>query len=149
MTRNIEESQMPYREKTAWLSLIAMAVTLIPYFTLIALDPPKGTAHDFRWLALYAVAVIVQLAILGGGRLWLRLQSPDEAKAPLDERDNAIHRSSLSAAYNILIAGMIAVGCLMPFGSPAPMICVSAIFVIVVAEVVHHSLIVVGYRRQA
>ncbi len=140
---------MPYKEKVAWLSLIAMALTFGPYFTLAALSPPGDALPNFRQLGLYAVAAIVQLLILGAGHLYLRFKSPEDARAPSDERDRAITQRSTTFAYYVLMAGMILVGGIMPFLFSGWAIVNAAIFMMAAAEVVNHSLVVVSYRRQA
>jgi hypothetical protein len=139
---------MPYREKTAWLSLLAMAVTFGPYFTLTAAraDAPLP---DLRQLSLFALTAIAQMLILGVGHLYLRRASAAEAHIPLDERDQAIMRRSVSLAYYVLIGGMILVGCVMPFKSSGWSIVNAALFMIVAAEIVHYGVVVFSYRRQA
>jgi hypothetical protein len=87
--------------------------------------------------------------ILGAGYLYLRLGSPREERPPPDERDRAIEHRSISAAYYVLIAGMILVGCFMPFSSRGWTIVNAAIFWIVAAEVVHYGVVVASYRVQA
>jgi len=89
------------------------------------------------------------MLILGAGYLYLRVGSPKEDRPPRDERDRAIEHRSLSAAYYVLIAGMILVGCIMPFNSTGWTIVNAAIFWIVAAEVVHYSAVVASYRLQA
>ena len=141
---------MSYREKIAWLSLTAMAIAYVPYFVLVARGP-------FRWepwphlhpLGLFALVSIVRMLILGAGYLYLRLGSPSEDRPPRDERDRAIEHRSLSAAYYVLIAGMILVGCIMPFNSSGWTIVNAAILWIVAAEVVHYSVVAASYRLQA
>src|SRR5262245_48129279 len=140
---------MPYREKTAWLSLIAMAVTFGPYFVVTAVRSLPPDVPNLHQLALFGATTIVQLIILGAGHLYLRQESPQEARTPLDERDRAIMIRSISTAYYVLIAGMIVVGCMMPFTSRGWDIVNAAILMIVAAEVVHYSVVVVSYRRQA
>jgi hypothetical protein len=141
---------MPYREKTAWLSLLAMAVTFGPYFTLTATHSlPSEPMPHLRQLGLFAVTAIVQLLILGAGHLFLRRESGQDARMPLDERDQAIMRRSVSSAYYVLIAGMILVGCVMPFTSSGWKIINAALFMIITAEVVHYGVVVFSYRRQA
>lgn len=140
---------MPYKEKIAWLYLIAMAVTFGPYFTLAALSPPGDALPNFRQLGLYAFASIVQLLILGAGHLYFRFKSPEDARAPSDERDRAIAQRSTTFAYNLLLGGMILVGGIMPFLSSGWAIVNAAIFMMAAAEFVRHSLAVVSYRRQA
>ncbi len=91
-----ELSEVPYREKTAWLSLIAMAVTFGPYFAIVAANPVRsGEVPDLRQLGLFAIATIVQMLILGAGHLYLKKTSPRDAGMPPDERDRAIMRRSI------------------------------------------------------
>ena len=141
---------MPYREKTAWLSLLAMVFTFGPYFTITAMRAlPSEPMPNLRQLGSFAVAAVVQLLILGVGHLYLRHGSRQEARMPLDERDQAIMRRSVSSAYYVLIAGMILVGCVMPFKSSGWSIINAALFMIVAAEIVHYGVVVFSYRRQA
>jgi hypothetical protein len=140
---------MPYREKIAWLSLLAMVVTFGPYFTIIAARAlPSEPMPDLRQLGLFGVTAIVQMLILGVGHLYLGRKSPQEAHSPPDERDRAIMRRSVSSAYYVLIAGMILVGCVMPFKSSGWTIINAALVMIITAEVVHYGVIVLSYRRQ-
>ena len=141
---------MPYREKTAWLSLVAMAVAFGPYFKIVAARSFPGEAlPNPRQLGLFAVAALVQMLILGVGHLLLRRGSPEEAKTPPDERDRAIMHRSISSAYYVLIIGMIVVGCVMPFNSGGWSIINAALATIIAAEVVHYGVVVLSYRRQS
>jgi hypothetical protein len=145
---SIEEPTVPYREKTAWLSLIAMAVTFGPYFTISAARSINAAAlPNLRQLGLFAIAAIVQMVILAVGHLYLRHESPEESRTPPDERDRAIISRSINSAYYVLIAGMILVGCVMPFHSAGWTIINAAIVMIVIAEVVHYGVVVFSYRR--
>jgi hypothetical protein len=145
----IEEAEMSYREKIAWLSLIAMAAAYGPYFTLAARGPvPWEPLPHLHPLSLFALASIGRMLILGAGYLYLRL-SPGQERPPMDERDRAIEHRSISAAYYVLIAGMILVGCFMPFSSTGWTIVNAAVFWIVAAEVVRYSLVVMSHRLQA
>ncbi|MBB6017377.1 hypothetical protein ACFP9V_06425 [Deinococcus radiopugnans] len=140
---------MPYREKIAWLSLVAMTVTFGPYFALVQLGlVPAGPPPYTRQLLLYAGVVAAQLLILGLGHLWLRRQASQEARLPPDERDRAIGQRSVGAAYSVMIGGMIVVGCLLPFSASGWGIVNAALFMIVVAEMVRSALVVHGYRAQ-
>lgn len=141
---------MAYREKIGWLSLIAMAVTFGPYFTLVAMHAiPDAALPNVRQLFLFGETAVVQALIIGAGHLYFRRSSPDEARMHPDERDRAIMRRSISSAYYVLIAGMIMVGVMMPFNSKGWTIVNAALFMIVAAEVVHHGVAVASYRRQA
>ena len=55
---------MPYREKTAWLWLLAMAVTFGPYFTLTATRfDPSVPMPNLRQLGWFAVTAIVEMLL--------------------------------------------------------------------------------------
>jgi len=140
---------VPYREKVAWLSLVAMAVVFVPYFTWTKLHPPVEALPNLRQLALYAMASAVWGLILGVGHWRLRRQAPDEARLPLDERDRAIRYRARNIAYFVLLTGMILVGCVMPFTDGGWKIVNAALFMIVLAEAVHDGSVIFHYRRQS
>ena len=140
---------MSHREKTAWLSLIALAVTFGPYFAMVAVNPPAGALPNLRQLGLYATVAIAQLLILGAGHLYLRRASPEEARMPADERDRAISQRATTWAYYVLIAGMIVVGCIMPFTTGGWTLVNTALAMITASQVVHYGIAVLNYRRQA
>lgn len=141
---------MPYREKIAWLSLAAMAVTFGPYFAVLSAGLLPGDAvPDLRKLGVYAAVAIAQALILGAGHLVLRRLSPQDARQPMDERDRAIKHRAVSWAYHVLIAGMILVGVMMPFTSHGWTLVNAALFAIVASEFLRYAIVAVSYRRQA
>jgi hypothetical protein len=142
---------MSYREKLAWLSLVAMALTFGPYFAVAGraaqMDRPMPNLH-LLWL--YALAACIQMAIQGVGRVWIRNKEKQEGDLqPPDERDRAIEYRSVRAAYGVLIAGTILVGCIMPFNYSGWHIINAALAMIVTAEIVHYVMVVFSYRRYA
>lgn len=143
---------MSYREKCAWLMLIAILITFGPYFIIVATSfSPAADAPmpNMRLLSLYASAAISQMLIIGVGHIVLRWLNPEEAKMPLDERDRDIKRNAVSVAYYILISGMILVGVIMPFLADGWEIANPAIATIAIAEVVHYTITVISYRKQS
>ena len=142
---------MSYREKIAWLSLIAMSVTFGPYFAVAAASGVGngGGLPGLRFLLLLGAAATTQALLLGLGRWYLRRRSPVDARMPLDERDRAIDRRSVTLAYYVLIAGMIVVGVVMPFNAGGWSIINAALFAVIIAEVVHYACTVTSYRLQS
>ncbi len=141
---------MPFREKIAWLSLIAMVVAYVPYFAIVfAGYLPQRPMPDLHQLSLFAAVSIARVLVLGIGYLYIRFASLQEARLPPDERDLAIKSRSTSSAYYVLIAGMIYVGCFMPFTVTGWAIVNAALFMIITAEIVRETVVVVSYRRQA
>jgi len=141
---------LAYREKLGWLSLVAMTVTFGPYFVLVAMHAiPAAALPNVRQLVLFGITAVAQALIIGGGQVYFRRSSPEDAGMPLDERDRAILQRSISSAYYVLIAGMIMVGVMMPFNSAGWKIVNAALFMIVAAEIVRNGVLVASYRRQA
>jgi hypothetical protein len=140
--------QMAYREKVAWLSLGAIVVAFVPYFTIVAQRMQNQTAL-IPQLELYTIAVAIQLLVLGAGCWYLRRQSPGDAAMPPDERDTAIAHRSTTTAYYVLMAGTIVVGCIMPFSNRGFAIVNAAFLAIILAQVVRYSVAAANYRRQA
>lgn len=139
---------MPYREKTAWLMLLAIIVAFGPYF-LLAARGGAGPLPDLGQLLRFAIATGVQVLVLAVGHALLALRAPDDARASADERDRAIEQRAIRYAYYVLITGMILVGCVMPFTAAGWQIINAAIFMIVVAELTHYGVAVACYRAQS
>ncbi len=139
---------MPYREKVAWLSVLAMSLVFVPYFTWTELHPPTDPLPNFQQLRLYALASTVWVILLGVGHFFLRRANENDARMALDERDLAIKYRARDYAYGVLMAGVIIVGCVMPFQSSGWEIVNTSIFMIVLAELVHDSVMIYFYRKQ-
>ncbi|RPI66833.1 MAG: hypothetical protein EHM43_10690, partial [Ignavibacteriae bacterium] len=100
---------MSYRERLAWMYLIAIVVTLGPYlfYALVIQRGVEIPMPGFGQLMIYAVASSTFAVLVGVGYLVLRLKYPAEAKVPADERDTAIERHSYRVGYFILLTGVI------------------------------------------
>ncbi len=138
---------MAFREKLAWLNLVAMLIAYGVYFALIG--PATGFGEDSMVTILWSfgpVAAAHALAVMVGAIL-LAVLATGDASSPADERDRAIDRRGTNVGFYILITGMILVGVVMPFSSPAWKIVNVALAVIVIAETVHQLIVVISYRR--
>lgn len=138
---------MAFREKISWLSLIAMVVAYGVYFTMAVPLVQQGMASTPRLLTLLASVLTVQALVVAIASIAITIQSGREASARADERDRAIARRGAAVAYFVLMVGMIAVGCIMPFNQSGWKIINAAFFALMVAEIVRYGVIVVSYRR--
>ncbi len=134
---------MAWREKTAWITLVAITITYGAYFTLIS-GMPLSTLSMLELFGaltvLQVIAVVIVTAVLAA-------LSSDEARAGPDERDRAVARRGASIAYFVLIVGVITVGVVMPFRDSGWRITNAALFALVLAETVRYLTVVVSYRR--
>lgn len=141
---------MPYREKIAWLSLLAIGVPYCFYFASVLLQtPPPGPLPDFPRLIVFGVTALTHGSALGLGRLILWLTNRADAAIDLDERDRDFERRSLAAAYGVLMTGMLVVAAFSPYAKPGWEIVNGAVFFVVLAEITHYGVIVFNYRRQS
>jgi len=141
---------MPFREKSAWLALVAITLTFGPYFAIVASGRiPMEGLPNLQMMGLYATVCAIQVAILGVGHLWLRFKAPADARTPPDERDRVLMHRSRTWAYYVLMVGMIWVGGFMPFYSSGWRIVNAMIFMVSLAEVTYYACLVFSYRKQA
>jgi len=130
------------RERFAWVWLVTLVVTYGAYFIAVALI---GETTFWNRIIAFAATTLTQVVIVAIASAVIALRHKDELSG--DERDRAIADRASAIAYQVLICGMILVGCLMPFGHTGWDIFNVAVFAIVLAEVGRHALIVAAYRR--
>ena len=139
--------EMARGEKAAWLAIAGMAIAYGGYFVAIAIDQRNGTASFLRFFALLAIASLVRALIEGIGNAVLTARARAEGQSRADERDRAISRRGASAAYYVLMVGMIVVGMFMPFTYGGWGIVNAALAALVLAETVRYTVVVRSYRR--
>lgn len=137
---------MTYKEKMSWLILVAMVLAYSLYFGLIIGGHPAGTSL-FAMLWLFGPIAATQGVIVIIGSTYLAIEARKSPRARIDERDRAIAARGARISYYVLIAGTIVVGVIMPFTEPAIEIVNTALFAIVIAELVGLIVVVTSYRR--
>jgi len=174
-----ENLSMPAKEQFAWVWLSTMLVTYAAYFTsvftigettaltqiglfaattvvqvlvigtvsaVIAVRHKGGPQSDERD-QLIDQTTVVQVLVIGTVSAVIAVRHKGGPQS--DERDQLIDQRATRAAYQLLICGMIVVGCLMPFNNSGWRIFHAAVFSIAVSEIVRHGLMVSMYRRGA
>ncbi|MCW3835461.1 hypothetical protein ACFQ1E_07015 [Sphingomonas canadensis] len=136
---------MAFREKIAWLTLLAMLIAYSIYFGLILSRPEPPTMLGIIWL--FGTISLAQLVVVIAGSIAIAVLSGREARARADERERAIARRGARAAYYVLMAGMILAGVVMPFSEPPWKIVNTALLALVIAEAVNNIVVLMSYRR--
>lgn len=130
------------RERFAWIWLTVLVVVLGMYLTGVTLGREAWLAlsflHKIGWLAL-ALGSMGVLALAA----WLATRG----RAPVDERDRLIESRALAIGYYVLMAGLIFVGCYLPFVATGWDIVHAALLVIALGEILTSGLVVFWYRR--
>lgn len=136
---------MTIREHFYWVWLIAMILTYGPYFATIAVLQSRGEIPMMTEVALLSGAALAQAIMLAAGAIMVRMRDPSVRRKP-DERDRAIKHRAAATSYYVLMAGMIVVGCIMPFSSDGWEVAHAAVLAMVIAEIVDCALVVRAYR---
>lgn len=133
---------MVARERFAWVWLVTMIVTYAGYFGAVA---TAGDVPFWTQVSMFAGVTIVQVVIIATASAVIALRRRPGPET--DERDRAIARRAGAIAYTVLLAGIILVGCILPFSQEGWRIFHAAVFVIAAAEIIRHGLIVAMYRQ--
>jgi hypothetical protein len=137
---------MLQRERFAWAWLTGLVVVPSSYFFAVLAQPGLEQGGFLPRLGLLASALVALAAIALLAR-FSSLGSTEATPMHIDERDQQIESASVAAAYRVLMGGLIVVGFVMPFSASRWELVDAAFFAIVLAEIVHHGLILRGYRR--
>jgi hypothetical protein len=137
---------MTYKEKASWLMLVTMVLAYSLYFGLIIAGHPAGTSL-FAMLWLFGTITATQAVVVIIGCIWLAIEARKLPRARIDERDRGIAARGTAISYHVLLTAMIVVGVVMPFTEPPIKIVNTALFGIVMAELVGLIVVVNSYRR--
>ncbi len=137
---------MPFREKSAWISLLSTLGVYGLYFASVGRPgQPPGTLAIGSLLGTIVALVVIQAVLMIG----VALLAPRDAKAPRDERERLIDLRAAHFAYSGLAT---AVACACFFGALNPPIVFgvnSLLFILVTAEVMRFAFQIFQYRRGA
>lgn len=137
---------MSFREKSAWITLVALL--LASSFLLLHLPPlslaPASSPAAFH---VFAVGVIVFVAIATSAHVAVALRTPADARAPKDERERLIALKATSLAAKVYVAlSMVSVS-LIHFGANGIGVAWAVLFSFVLAQVVSCVAHIVYHRR--
>jgi small-conductance mechanosensitive channel len=138
---------MSFREKTAWITLIAIiAVSLMYWFHMpnpFVAQPPPRVLHAM------GASLIAYLVIEAVGWLVLRWRYPRDAREPRDERERLIDLRALRVAYYAFLAlsmaGIFVTLHLAGAGSVAVGMAVFTAFVL--SQIAKYGARIIFYRR--
>jgi hypothetical protein len=97
---------MSFRETSAWITLLSVLACFGVYFGSLAIGAVSVPSFATLHLLLLCVTGLVILQV-GLHALAARL-TPDEARAPRDEREQLIQIRAQALGYYVLMAGVLA-----------------------------------------
>jgi archaellum biogenesis protein FlaJ (TadC family) len=136
---------MSFREKTAWVTLIAILLVIAFFFThgpeIWSPAPDPWTFH------LLAAAMGAFLAIEVVAYVVLYLKYPKDARTPRDEREEIIALKGTRLAAWVYMIGSFVALLTIHHGATARTIPYLIVLAFAVAQVVNYAARIVYYRR--
>ncbi len=96
--------RMPFREKTAWISLVTMLAVFGWFYGSVAAGRMEGVAI-LHFLILSVLAVIVLQVV---ANLVLAGLAREDARSPKDERERLIELKAIRIAFYVTITAILA-----------------------------------------
>lgn len=138
---------MSFREKSAWISLLAYLAIYGFYFANVAGALLRGEADGAHFLGLLSKSVVLFVVVTVGLTIAVAIWAPKEAQAPEDEREKLIKLRANSASGYVLAAGVVlAIGALY-FDATSFLVINLLFFALVVSEVFRIAAQIVLTRR--
>lgn len=143
---------MPFREKTAWISLITTVGIWGAYFWVIGrglLERGNLTGIPVSTVGLFiggTVAIVIIQIVLA---IVMAIVTRKEADAPMDERERLIDLKAARAGFYALNAAVFCVSSLWLFKASPLVMANGILLAMVVGEVFHAGGKIIGYRRGA
>ena len=138
---------MSFREKTAWISVVTTIVIWGGFFGFMAAT--QGHYHGGLYAVVFFGALVLQAVLITGAAIVSAILSPKEASAARDERDRDISRRAHAIAYPVLIALVLCAVGGLHLGLGAVGMAYAVMGAIIIAEIVHYTAQIVGYRMGA
>ena len=136
---------MSFRETSAWITLVTVAVTFGVYFGAIATGSVSARGLDTLHLLLLCVGALVVLQITS--HAVAAALTPRDARAQRDERERLIAWRAQSLGYYVLMVGVLALGAPAHFGHPPADLLNFALLVVVAAALAVAVAQIVQFRR--
>jgi archaellum biogenesis protein FlaJ (TadC family) len=137
---------MSFREKSAWISFLSIALVYGIYFASVFHLLPAGwsSGDTFRRFLVLVIALVV---LEVGLHVVVAIQSPRDARTPKDERERLIAMKATRVAFPVLLVGTFAaIGTIhLPMGRWE--MAQVMFFAIVAAELTRFGAEIVYHRR--
>jgi multisubunit Na+/H+ antiporter MnhB subunit len=136
--------EMSFREKSAWISLVLILLVFGPYFWLVGQSFAGQThVHGATQFALILLFVVLEIVV----HIAVAIQSPRDAEAPIDEREDLIDLRATRMAFYVLFGGALMSIFTLHFPVNVWTLSQFVLFSIVIAELVKFASQIVFYRR--
>ena len=136
---------MSFREKSAWISFVSIALVVFTYFANVVVVPAGRRSGDsFHVFLVLLVALVVLEVVL---HVAIARQSPRAARTPKDERERLIDMKATRLAFPVLLVGAFAAMGTMHLDAGRWVMAHVMLFGVVLAELTRFGAQIVYHRR--
>jgi Ca2+/Na+ antiporter len=136
---------MSFREKSAWITLIAILLVSVMFFLhgpdIFDPSPSMWTLH----IAALSIAAFIVIEVVAYVVLYLRY--PKDARTPKDEREQLIALKATRLAAYVYVAGSFLVILASIHVGSGPTVGYFVLMAFVIAEIVNYAARIIYYRR--
>ena len=140
---------MSFREKAAWISLLAYLGIYGFYFTQVGSALIRGDADGTPFFGLFVRAVVLFVVVIIIGTVVAAVTAPKDANAPADEREKLVALKANSASGYVLATGVVLTIGVILYGAKDFLVINLLFFSLVVSEVYKIATQLFLYRRGA
>ncbi len=137
---------MSFREKTAWIALVAHGAVYGVYFLIVARSWNEGVAEGRVPVGLLFATVLALVVISVVLVAIAAIAAPKEANAPVDERERMIELRAIRIAWYVLVTGVMGAMLALLIGWNAFQVINVLLAAIVVAELASALSQIVQFR---
>lgn len=138
---------MSFREKSAWISLLAYLGIYGFYFANVATALANGNADGSHFLGLFAQSVVLFVLVTIIFTVIIAVLAPRDAQAPQDEREKLIALKASSASSYVLASGVVLIIGMLFFGAGDFLVINLLFFALVLSEVFRIAMQIALTRR--
>lgn len=108
--------EMSLREKSAWITLVTVLLSAAGYVGPILAGWVDARGHVTVYLLAHSVLALVVLQV--ALHVWAARTTPNDSRAPRDERETAILARSHTLGYYVLLVSVLTLFLPAHFGHP-------------------------------
>jgi type IV secretory pathway VirB2 component (pilin) len=138
---------MPFREKSAWISLATLLIAYSAYLAVVIGDLTRGRAPGPWYLGVFSLYILALTVLQVVLHIAVAARAPQDAKASADERDRLIELRATQPAFYVLVVGVVATAASVHFGLDSFYLVNGMIAALTLAQAVKYARQAALYRR--
>ncbi len=138
---------MPFREKSAWISLVTTLAVYAYYFWRVMDARAQGQAECAELFGLLVGCIVILIVWQVILHIIAAIWSPRDALARQDEREKLITLKATHIAFYVVVTGVLIAACGLMIGADGFIMANLLLFALVVGEIAKYASQIVYFRK--